>query len=137
MDKSNAVLPIIYVLAGALFSAYGCGGDLSEPHRERESQKEGADGTPMLPRLETLTLEERNAIWWEVEKSNSTVAETVQARWSEKGSLTDTEFVQRIDREVRTPIAERYGMTYEALKRLFNEGETASWRTEQPPVSAP
>ena len=80
-------------------------------------------------RFTSLSNEERNAIWWEVEKSNSEIAGAIQSRWSEKGNLSDVAFVRKLDREIRTPIAEKHGITYRELKQLFREGETASWRT--------
>ena len=127
--KRTSIL-LSWCALGWMAICLGCdGGDLPGPSKPSQKQRASGEVNSTPSRIGSLSDEERNAIWWEVEKSTSRIADAIQSRWSEKGSLSDAEFIRKLDKEIRTPIAEKHGITYDELKQLFAEGETASWRT--------
>jgi hypothetical protein len=98
------------------------------PAAQDEPQQEQSQ-----PARKPLTDQEHNAIWWAVERSTGKVADALVARWSEKGNRSVEDFAADIERKIRRPIAEEYGITCDDLKRIFAEGKTAAWRTKESP----
>jgi hypothetical protein len=93
-------------------------------------QSPGTSSPPALPPLQESQL---NELWWEIERSSSTIADEFGAKHSEKGSLSDEEFMAKIEKSLRAPIAQKWGISYEELQAVFDAGETAAWRTSKPP----
>lgn len=91
--------------------------------------------TPEEPKLSIQEQHARwNRIWWEVEQSNSQVVAIYETRVRSDAPQQELiRVMMECDHEVRGRIGARYGLSYEQVKRIHNEGLDAPWRTDRPP----
>ncbi|WP_206036350.1 hypothetical protein [Crateriforma spongiae] len=82
----------------------------------------------------TLDEATKNRIWWDVERSTGEVDQLFDEMAQDaKDTSAMLNAMERAEKKVRSRIASEYGTSYDVVKEIFDEGESAAWRTETPP----
>ena len=119
---------VAFLISGVLL---GCGGSETEPQQDPAAIVESIQQE--AEEESTLTDEQKNQLWWEVKQASGKIGKEIEARIDEKGDLPIIDFTDSIAREIRNPIAQKYDISYEEMMDLFDDGESADWRTEEAP----
>ena len=83
----------------------------------------------------SLSDEKKNEIWWEFEASLNQIDKTFTKRFEQDNTQDAAALMLEVAREVREPIAQKYGLTYLEAKALFNAGESGSVADKETLVS--
>ncbi len=116
------------LLSCLIASLVGCGQESPTPQSPPSTVPKAAFSK------NTLDEATKNRIWWDVERSTGEVDQLFDEMAQDaKDTSAMLNAMERAEKKVRSRIASEYGTSYDVVKEIFDEGESAAWRTETPP----